>query len=142
MVGFSNMNDQFQPLNDDEVLFVSVGRVLMTNPTFKVGEFLDTLAQAISDRERDWDDANEGWFGEGLECEALRFGTSGWQRGRVRIRLEFCPDPEPTPKLLGGRRKDRRPSEPTAEPRYEDMYRPERTDSRYDNIYRGDDDFE
>ncbi|WP_421655761.1 KGK domain-containing protein [Leptothermofonsia sp. ETS-13] len=135
------MNDQFQPLDDDEVLFVSVGRVLMTNPTFKVGEFIDALAQAISDREQDWDDANEGWFGNGLECEALRFGTKGWQRGKVRIRLEFCPDQDPTPKLLDSRRKERRPSE-LPDLRYEDVYRPEKTEPRYDNAYRDNSDFE
>ncbi|MCL6433725.1 MAG: KGK domain-containing protein [Leptolyngbyaceae cyanobacterium HOT.MB2.61] len=135
------MNDQFQPLDDDEVLFVSVGRVLMTNPTFKVGEFIDALAQAISDREQDWDDANEGWFGNGLECEALRFGTKGWQRGKVRIRLEFCPDQDPAPKLLDSRRKERRPSE-TPDLRYEDVYRPEKPDPRYDNAYRDNSDFE
>ena len=129
------MDEQFQPLNDDEVLFIGVGRVLMSNPTFKVGEFLDALAQAISDREDDWSDDNEGWFGEGLECEALRFGTRGWQRGRVRIRLEFCPDKEPTPKLLDSRRsRDRRRPE-ESEPRFEDVYRPEKPEPRYDEPY-------
>lgn len=86
-----NMDNGFTPLNDDEVLFVDRGRVLMANPTFKVIEFLDALAQAISDREGDWSEDNEGWFGEGLECEALRFVSGGWQRGKVRIRLEFMP---------------------------------------------------
>jgi hypothetical protein len=43
MAGSSKMNN-FEPLDDDEVLFISVGRVLMTNPTFKVGEFIDALA--------------------------------------------------------------------------------------------------
>jgi hypothetical protein len=132
------MDEQFQPLSDDEVLFVSVGRVLMTNPTFKVGEFLDALAQAISDREDDWVEENEGWFGEGLECEALRFGNRGWQRGRVRLRLEFCPDQEPAPKLLDSRRSRdrRRPGE--AEPRLDDIYRPERPELRYGDVYRDD----
>lgn len=154
------MDEQFQPLNDNEVLFVSVGRVLMSNPTFKVGEFIDALAQAISDREDDWDDANEGWFGDGLECEALRFNSHGWQRGRVRIRLEFCADMEPGPKLLDSRRsKDRRRPEETAEPRFEDAYRAERPDiyrpdkpdgynpdklasNRFEAVYREEEDFE
>lgn len=138
------MNEQFQPLEDDEVLFISVGRVLMMNPTFKVGEFIDALAQAISDREPDWDDANEGWFGDGLDCEALRLSARGWQRGRVRIRLEFCPDQDPAPKLLDGRRKGRRPStEPTADPRYGEVYRSEKSELPYsNNIYRDEGDFE
>lgn len=115
------MDNQFEPLDHDEVLFISVGRVLMTNPTFKVGEFIDALAQAISDREEDWSDDNEGWFGQGLPCQALRFGTPGWQRGRVRLRLEFCPEPEPAPKALNFRREDiRRPEKP--EVRFDEAY--------------------
>lgn len=91
------MDKEFGLLNDDEVLFVRSGRILMSNPTFKVNEFLDALAQLVSEREAEWSDEYEGWFGEGLDCEVLRFGNQGWQRGRVRIRLEFSPE---QPKLL------------------------------------------
>jgi hypothetical protein len=39
---------------------------------------------------------NEWWFSEGGECEVLRPGPQGWQKGKIRIRvkvdLEFCPD--------------------------------------------------
>ncbi len=120
------MND-FQPLNDDEVLYVNLGRVLMTNPTFKVGEFLDALAQAISDREEDWSEETEGWFSNGLECEALRFQNQGWQRGRVRIRLEFAPDnPRSLPERRSVDNNARRVEKP--ESRLEDVYRPERNE--------------
>lgn len=139
------MND-FQPLGDDEVLYVSLGRVLMANPTFKVGEFLDALAQAISDREDDWTDDHEGWFSDGLDCEALRFNSQGWQRGRVRIRLEFMPD-GPRPQLPERRTSHRRAEK--IEPRSEDVYRPEREGSyradrprlELDDIYRAPDDY-
>lgn len=126
--------NEFQPLNDDEVLYVSLGRVLMANPTFKVGEFLDALAQAISDREEDWTDENEGWFSDGLECEALRFNAQGWQRGKVRLRLEFCPD-GPRPQLPERRTSHRR-AEKLDIPRLEDPYRSERTRPDLDDIYR------
>lgn len=92
------MENEFAPLNDDEVLYVRDGRILIPNPTFKVNEFLDALAQAVSEREDEWSEDSEGWFGAGLPCEVLRFGNQGWQRGRVRIRLEFCPEKQP--KLL------------------------------------------
>lgn len=85
------MDNRFVPLEEDEVLFVKAGRILMENPTFKVSEFLDALAQAISDRELDWSEAHESWFADGLPCDAMRLTGSGWQRGRVRIRLEFSP---------------------------------------------------
>lgn len=133
----------FQPLNDDEVLYVSLGRVLMSNPTFKVGEFLDALAQAISDREEDWTDDNEGWFSDGLECEALRFNSQGWQRGRVRIRLEFAPE-GPKPQLPPDRRSSATRRTEKLDSRLEDPYRPERDPGYYsdrprlelDDIYR------
>jgi hypothetical protein len=139
--------DEFQPLDNDEVLFVSLGRVLMANPTFKVGEFLDALAQAISDRENDWVEENEGWFNDGLDCQALRFSGQGWQRGRVRIRLEFSPD---TPKArLPERRMTEQPRpldklEPRsdASPRRdpEDVYRSGRSESNLEDFYGSPDD--
>ena len=93
------MDRDYGLLNEDEVLFVRSGRILMANPTFKVSEFLDALAQLISEQEGEWSDEREGWFTErGQGCEVLRFSNQGWQRGRVRIRLEFCP--ERAPKLL------------------------------------------
>jgi len=133
------MEDHFVPLDNDEVLFISVGRVLMTNPTFKVGEFIDALAQAISDREAEWAEENEGWFGEGLECESLRFQSNGWQKGRVRIRLEFCPDRR-EPKLLATHRAaETRRAEPS-NPRYEEVYRPDRESLPLDDPDEFDDD--
>lgn len=138
------MNNGFQPLNDDEVLYVNVGRVLMSNPTFKVGEFLDALAQAVHDFERDWIEENEGWFTDGLECEALRLQNQGWQRGRVRLRLEFCPD-ETRPKLLDMPRRTterRRPAsaDTPVDPRLSEPYRPPERESRFDDIYNDTDD--
>ncbi len=34
------------------------------------------------------------WFGNGINCEALKIGAKGWQKGKVKIRVivEFCPD--------------------------------------------------
>jgi len=116
--GAPNLNGGFGILSEDEVLFVRAGRVLMSNPTFKTGEFLDALAQLISENEEEWSEDQEGWFSErGTRCEVLRFGNQGWQRGRVRIRLEFCPDNPP--KLL---RESRSPREQNREEPYQDTY--------------------
>jgi len=92
------MDRDFEPLNENEVLHVRRGRIVMENPTFRVSEFLDALAQAISEHEGVWSEDNEGWFEDGLDCEVLRLSSQGWQRGRVRIRLEFIP--AAPPKLL------------------------------------------
>ncbi|WP_373535775.1 KGK domain-containing protein [Microcoleus sp.] len=34
------------------------------------------------------------WFGDGIDCEALKIGAKGWQKGKVKINvtIEFCPD--------------------------------------------------
>lgn len=115
------MEQEFGLLNDDEVLHVDAGRVLMTNPTFKVSEFLDALAQLVSEREIEWSDTHEGWFSNGLSCEALRFGNRGWQRGRVRVRLEFVPEPQP--KLLREMVSDRSlPETPRQPAKRDDIY--------------------
>ncbi|MEG4232349.1 KGK domain-containing protein [Microcoleus sp. Pol11C3] len=38
----------------------------------------------------------ENWFGEGIDCEILRVGAQGWQKGKIKLKLnvtiEFCPD--------------------------------------------------
>ncbi|GAB4461882.1 MAG: hypothetical protein OHK0037_11770 [Elainellaceae cyanobacterium] len=124
------MNQLPTPLSDDEVIYVSVGRVLMSNPTFKVGEFLDALAQAVSEQQGDWSDECEDWFGDGARCEVLRFGNQGWQRGRIRIRLEFFPENQ---KLLQAERPRQErsggPRERTARPPREEIY------SRRDEVF-------
>jgi KGK domain len=111
--------DQSSLLNNDEVLYVRSGSVLMSNGTFKAREFLDALAQLVSEREDEWSDDQEGWFNErGLNCEALRFGNQGWQRGRVRIRMEFIPDD--SPKLL----REAPPVQRERAPYEDDIFKP------------------
>lgn len=118
------MDNDFGLLGDDEVLFVRSGRIIMANPTFKVSEFLDSLAQLISEQEGEWSDEREGWFTDrGQTCEVLRFGNQGWQRGRVRIRLEFCP--ERAPKLLR-ESPSTQESSPTDDLFSDDLYTPRR----------------
>lgn len=131
--GLPDPNQQYGTLNGDEVLFIRAGRVLMSNPTFKVSEFLDALAQLISEQEEVWSEEQEGWFtSRGAQCEVLRFGNQGWQRGRVRIRLEFCP--EQPPKLL---RESRIPQDEDYQPT--EVYRQNRSRRRSrEDIYQPD----
>ncbi|HIK39190.1 KGK domain-containing protein [Thermoleptolyngbya sp. M55_K2018_002] len=131
------MNQLPTPLSDDEVIYISVGRVLMSNPTFKVGEFLDALAQAVSEQQGEWSDECEDWFGDGARCEVLRFGNQGWQRGRIRIRLEFFPENQ---KLLQAERprqeRSSGPRERAGRPPRDEIY--SRRDEVYE-VYREDD---
>ena len=52
-------------------------------------------------RNLDINDSNT-WFKQGADCEILRAGSSGWQKGKIKINvtLEFIPDePEETSPL-------------------------------------------
>lgn len=57
---------------------------LISHNTFKADEFI-LVMQEILGRVKQW------WFAEGVECEILT-PSSTWQKGRVRICLEFCPE--------------------------------------------------
>lgn len=82
-------------LNENDVLSVdkdSNGWVVVTDTTFKVSAF---LAKVKSNVQGDGKARNE-LFDRGLSCEVLRPGAN-WQKGKVRIRLEFCPDEPESP---------------------------------------------
>ncbi len=75
------------PFNDDDVVSIdpeysgNQSRLLKTSWLKEsVKRFLGSVASS--------------WFGEGVPCEVLRVGGS-WEKGRLRIRLEYIPD-EPT----------------------------------------------
>lgn len=92
------MNDRFEPLENGEVISVQHDTQLLSgNRTFRVGELNEAIESYLKNAIADWSEENNGWFTpQGLDCEALRFGSQGWQKGRIRLCLEFCPD-EPTP---------------------------------------------
>lgn len=45
-------------------------------------------------RGRSSQQVNRKWFAEGKNCEILKLGAKGWQKGKLRVKvtLEFCPD--------------------------------------------------
>lgn len=89
------MNDKFKPLNiEDEVLSVEVANKFLNDyPIFKISQFMSKLKSALQGYSNDAQKF-EKWLGEGINCEILKFGAKGWQKGKVRIKvtLEFCPD--------------------------------------------------
>lgn len=92
------MNDRFESLESGEVISVQHDTLVLSgHRTFRVGELNEAIASHLKQAIANWTEENNGWFTpEGLECEALRFGSKGWQKGRIRLCLEFCPD-EPIP---------------------------------------------
>ncbi len=53
------------------------------------------IVECISNGKRyDYHDTNHIWFSEGKDCEILRIGAKGWEKGKLKIKvtLEFEPD--------------------------------------------------
>lgn len=90
------MDEKFKPLEDEEVLSVEEEQQillpqLMVTPEQLIAEMKSVLAYHGRYRTNE----NLGkWMGEGADCEVLKFGAKGWQKGKVRIKvsIEFCPD--------------------------------------------------
>ncbi len=40
----------------------------------------------------EWTEGQEMWFRQGIDCKILKPGAKSWQRGKVRITLEFEPE--------------------------------------------------
>lgn len=75
------MNKKFETLNHDDVISVDSDdfRYLDVSHTDKVVRIRKAILEHVC-----CDDV--------IDCEVLRLGAKGWQKGKVRISLEFCPD--------------------------------------------------
>lgn len=100
------MTDEFLPLNSEEVISTDFKHTIaVRHGTCTVAEFLRGISRYLQqystyrDVPISWDDNRQLWFtDEGVEGRALRFSEKGWQSGRLRLSIEFCPDePEPEP---------------------------------------------
>lgn len=92
------MNDRFESLEDGEVISVQHdGQVLSGHRTFRAGELSETIEKLLESAIPGWNEEKRDWLtAQGIDCEALRFGSKGWEKGRIKFSLQFCPD-EPIP---------------------------------------------
>ncbi|MCU0545029.1 MAG: KGK family protein [Oscillatoriaceae cyanobacterium Prado104] len=67
-------------LKEDDVLSTPAS-ALMYQCTFKVSEFMTIMQSKLLE---------ERLFADGMDCELLSAGKA-WTKGKVRMRLEFCP---------------------------------------------------
>lgn len=74
------MSNQFQPLADGEVVTVK--------NTYRVSDLAAEIRGKVAASLAEWSDEH------GVDGEALRFGSKGWEKGKVRLHLsiEFCPN--------------------------------------------------
>ncbi|WP_026733035.1 KGK domain-containing protein [Fischerella sp. PCC 9605] len=87
------MNYGWEALGQDDVVSMNSGQILMPHPTFKVDEFTARMKQVLSGL----DELKQKWLGEGQSCEILKPGAKDWQKGKIRITLEFYPDEPESP---------------------------------------------
>jgi hypothetical protein len=85
------MSDNFNALKRDDVVSLYSDEILVTNRTFMISEFI-TAMMTIIKAQAGWTVVKEKWFGEGIDCKILKPGAKSWQRGKVRITLEFEPE--------------------------------------------------
>ena len=95
------MNYKVEPLQDDEVLSVPHPHQripLLNHPIIKFRELREGLMSVIRTSVLGGDGGYNGaklkWFEEGADVEVLKYGSQGWKKGKLRIKvsLEFCPD--------------------------------------------------
>ncbi len=96
------MSNDFASINKGEILSLNhqdVGRQLnmashgFTDLQIKAEQFTEVITRRLNIT----DTQGESLFDKGISCEVMRFGASGWQKGRLRARviLEFCPEEPP-----------------------------------------------
>lgn len=91
------MKNKFTPLEFDEVISVdNACRILLYHPTFKVSELVKAAIELFKTKDnitsQNWTEEKAKWISEGVNAEVLKYGANNWQKGKVRLTIEFCPD--------------------------------------------------
>ncbi len=88
------MDKKFEPLSVGEVLSIEESvQILIGHRTFRVGELAEAIRRQLENGVSGWTQDKNAWFSEdGVSCEVLQFNARGWQKGKVKINLVFCPD--------------------------------------------------
>jgi hypothetical protein len=89
------MDSNYQPLGEDDVLQISNGRSGRGQPRLMdtVALFTASLKEALNA----WPFVGFVRASEGYPVSILKASGSGWQEGKLRVRIvvEFEPDPQP-----------------------------------------------
>ncbi|MCT7983445.1 hypothetical protein NG796_09070 [Laspinema sp. A4] len=94
------MSSKFEPVNDEEVVSIPQANQRipsLNHPMIKFGDLRGALIKVIKgyflSASSDADEKLK-WLGDGVDVEILKYGSPGWKKGKLRIKinLEFCPD--------------------------------------------------
>lgn len=113
------MSNNFEPLRSDEVVSVEDSlKILVNHPTFKTHELTEALITLLKNADGIFRsgkvDEKMKWGGEGITAQVLKYGANGWQKGKVRISLEFCQD-EPEVQKTSNQPETSQPESPLDE---------------------------
>lgn len=86
------MNSEFSRLEREDVVSVYSNQIFVNNRTFTISEFIAAMMPLVKEKSTPWTEEKATWLTEGIECKVLKPGAKSWQRGKVRITLEFCPE--------------------------------------------------
>jgi len=78
-------------LSNDDVVTVSTDLGFIDSSTATGAELMDIVREWVHGNSNLDEDQSADWVQGGVPCKALLVG-SGWQKGKVRLRLEFIPD--------------------------------------------------
>ncbi|MGB3514206.1 MAG: KGK domain-containing protein [Microcoleaceae cyanobacterium] len=76
-------------LTQEDVVSVYGNEIFVKNRTFTVNEFLTEMKKAL---QAQLTEGKENWLTNGIDCKILKPGAKSWQRGKVKITLEFEPE--------------------------------------------------
>jgi hypothetical protein len=88
------VSSQFEPLEEGEVISVDGNAQLpLGHHTFRVAELTDAIKKQLEIATSAAGGSKDNLLSEdGVQCEALLFGSTAWKKGRLRLCLEFSPD--------------------------------------------------
>ena len=85
-------------LTNDDVLSVSTDLGFIDSSTATGEELLDMVGDWVHGNSSLGENESADWVQDGVTCKVLLASGGGWQKGKVRLRLEFIPD-QPVPPL-------------------------------------------
>lgn len=87
------MNDRFSPLDSGEVISIAANDS-QPGTIHRADMLTQTLAAKFQQLCEEHPELAMAWLADrGIDAEVLKYGAAGWQSGKLRIAIEFCPDP-------------------------------------------------
>ena len=75
--------------SQEDVVSVYDNEIFVKNRTFTLNEFLTEMKKALQTQ---LTEERENCLTNGINCKILKPGAKSWQRGKVRITIEFEPE--------------------------------------------------